>query len=94
MILELYILDRNPNSQKAIDNLELLSQSPKLKDSCQIQIIDLSQQPELREKEKILATPVLIKKSPLPECRIIGTLSDQHKVLTSLQEMATKVYDQ
>jgi circadian clock protein KaiB len=37
------------------------------------------------EKDRILATPTLLKVEPLPECRIIGDMSDKRRVLGALQ---------
>jgi circadian clock protein KaiB len=42
------------------------------------------QQQKLAESEQIVALPLLIKKKPLPERRLIGDLSDTEKVLKGL----------
>lgn len=47
-------------------------------------IIDVIKQPEMAETDNILATPTLIKESPLPVCRIIGDISDHAKVLAAM----------
>ncbi|MBK6999577.1 MAG: circadian clock KaiB family protein [Rhodoferax sp.] len=47
-------------------------------------IVDVIKQPEIAETEKILATPTLIKESPLPVRRVIGDLSDHAKVLAAM----------
>jgi circadian clock protein KaiB len=39
---------------------------------------------QLAKEERIIATPVLIKKSPLPVKKVIGDLSDKAKVLFAL----------
>lgn len=41
--------------------------------------------PELAERDKILATPTLIKQLPPPLRRVIGDLSDKEKVLLGLE---------
>jgi circadian clock protein KaiB len=41
--------------------------------------------PELAEDDRVLATPTLIKRLPLPLRRIIGDLSDREKVLLGLE---------
>lgn len=53
-------------------------------DGYEITVIDVLRQPALAEKEKILATPTLIKLSPLPSKRIIGDFSDKAKVLAGM----------
>ena len=40
-----------------------------------LEIIDIYQQPELVRANQIVATPTLIKDSPGPVCRFIGTLA-------------------
>jgi hypothetical protein len=48
------------------------------------EVINLLENPTLAEEERILATPVLIKKLPEPMCRIIGDLSDRERILVGL----------
>jgi circadian clock protein KaiB len=50
-----------------------------------MQVIDVLEQPQLAEDEKILATPTLIKRLPPPLRRVIGDLSDKDKVLIGLE---------
>jgi len=81
--LKLYITGRTPNSEKAIRNLEeFLATSTEKKYT--LKIIDISKKPQLAEDEKILATPLLERKLPLPVRRIIGDLSDREKVVLGL----------
>jgi len=47
-------------------------------------IIDLLEQPQLGEDERILATPTLTRELPPPIRRVIGDLSDAQKVLVGL----------
>ena len=51
--------------------------------------MDVLQNPQRAEDEKILATPTLIKKLPPPLRRVIGDLSDKEKVLLGLEVRAT-----
>jgi len=54
----------------------------------ELQIIDVLENPQLAEDEKILATPTLIKQLPPPLRRVIGDLSDTEKVLLGLEVRA------
>lgn len=47
-------------------------------------MIDILDRPQLAEDERILATPVVIKKLPERLRRIVGDLSEQEKVLIGL----------
>lgn len=49
-----------------------------------IQIVDVREQPELAEVQKVLATPLLVKEAPSPVARIIGELIDRQAVLRGL----------
>jgi len=51
----------------------------------ELQVIDVLEQPQLEEDEKVLSTPTLIKQLPPPLRRVIGDLSDKDKVLLGLE---------
>ena len=83
-ILKLYVTGQTVNSQKAIDNLKNILSESSFEGKYELEIIDILEHPQLAEEEKIIATPVLIKKIPLPIRKIIGDLSDKEKVLLGL----------
>ena len=82
-ILRLFITGASPNSIKAISNLKKICESY-LPGKYLLEIIDVYQQPSLAEQQQIIALPLLIKKFPLPERRMIGDLSNTEKVLKGL----------
>jgi circadian clock protein KaiB len=45
-----------------------------LKDNCELEVIDIYQQPKLARDNQIVATPTLIKEFPRPVRRFIGNL--------------------
>ena len=49
-----------------------------------LQIIDVYQDAALAQEEQIIALPLLVKKFPLPERKLIGDLSQTEKVTTAL----------
>ena len=49
-----------------------------------LEVIDIVENLEQAEKDKILATPTLEKASPEPVRRIVGDLSDKEMVLPAL----------
>jgi circadian clock protein KaiB len=81
--LRLYITGRTSQSQRAIDNLRTLCDTD-LQGAYEVEVIDVLEHPTLAEKEKILATPTLVKRLPEPVRKIIGDLSDRAKVLLGL----------
>jgi circadian clock protein KaiB len=82
-VLRLFVTGILPNSARAVINIKALCEKY-LKDRHELEIIDIYQQPDLALSEEIIAVPVLIKKSPLPEKRMIGDLSNTKKVLKEL----------
>ncbi|MGI0481141.1 circadian clock KaiB family protein [Geminocystis sp. CENA526] len=82
-ILRLYITGNSLNSQRAIANLLKLCKE-ELNNQYKVEIIDVLEEPQRAEKEKILVTPTLIKQLPPPLQRIIGDLSNREKVICGL----------
>jgi circadian clock protein KaiB len=80
---QLYVTGILPNSARAIKNLKAICEQY-LKGRYELEIIDIYQQPLLAVKEDIIVVPVLIKKFPLPEVRLIGDLSNTQSVLEAL----------
>ncbi|MGB8192294.1 MAG: circadian clock KaiB family protein [Chitinophagaceae bacterium] len=82
-VLQLFITGVTPNSIRALTNIKKLCEEH-LKERYNLEIIDVYQQPEIAEREQLIALPMLIKKHPLPQKRIIGDMSDTGKVLKAL----------
>lgn len=83
LVLKLYITGQTPRSEQAVGNLRRICQE-RLRGRCQAVVIDVLERPQLAEDEHILATPTLVKESPLPVRRIIGDLSDLDQVMAGL----------
>jgi circadian clock protein KaiB len=81
--LRLFITGATPNSARAIINILNICESY-LKDRYELQIIDVYQDEALAQEEQLIALPLLIKKLPLPERKLIGDLSETEKVLNAL----------
>ncbi|MCG7910934.1 MAG: circadian clock protein KaiB [Candidatus Thiodiazotropha taylori] len=82
--LRLYIIGDTPVTRRAVDNLKALCKEPEVAAVYDFEVINLIENPTLAEEERILATPVLIKKLPEPMRRIIGDLSDRERILVGL----------
>ncbi|MDQ6690803.1 MAG: circadian clock KaiB family protein [Gemmatimonadota bacterium] len=83
-ILTLYVTGTSPRTKVAIDNLNRIC-AEELEGRYDLEIVDVLEQPQRAEDEKILATPTLIKQLPPPLRRVIGDLSDKDKVLLGLE---------
>ena len=83
-ILKLYVTGRTAKAELAIANMRRICDED-LHGEYDLEIIDVLEHPEIAEDHKILATPTLIKQLPPPLRRVIGDLSDKHKVLLGLE---------
>src|SRR5690348_17039999 len=83
-VLKLYVTGTSPRTRQAIENLQRICEQ-ELRGRYQLEIIDVLEQPQAAEDDRVLATPTLIKQLPPPLRRVIGDLSDKDKVLFGLE---------
>ncbi len=81
--LVLYITGDSPRSQSAIANLRSMCEGA-LQERCDFSVVDLLDSPGDAERDRILATPTLVKQAPGKVRRVIGDLSDAASVLAAL----------
>jgi circadian clock protein KaiB len=81
--LVLYVAGQTPKSLAAISNLERICKDH-LDGKYVVEVVDLKKQPHLAREHSIVAIPTLVRQLPVPIRKIIGDLSDTHKVLVSL----------
>lgn len=82
-VFQLFITGLLPHSVRAITNIREICERY-LKGRYDLTIIDIYKEPSFAIKEDIIAMPLLIKRLPLPETRLIGDLSDTEKLLRGL----------
>lgn len=82
-VLCLFVTGATPNSVRAINNIKEICEAH-LKGKYSLEIVDIYQQGDLAKREQLVALPMLLKRQPLPEKRLIGDLSDTAKVLNAL----------
>lgn len=82
-VLRLFVTGASPNSAKAVENIRHICEDY-LPGRYSLEIIDVYQQAELARQEQIIALPLLIKKQPYPERKLIGDMSETEKVLKGL----------
>jgi circadian clock protein KaiB len=80
----LYVAGDTQNSASAIANLTALCRTH-LPERHGIQVIDVFREPKRALADGILMTPTLIRLSPSPIKRIVGTLSETQSLLTALE---------
>ena len=85
--LKLYVTGQTARAERAIANMRQICEM-ELGGQYDLIIVDVLEEPQLAEDEKILATPTLVKELPAPLRRLIGDLSDNEKVLLGLDIVA------
>jgi circadian clock protein KaiB len=81
--LHLYVAGLTPKSTRAIADVKRLCRDH-LADRCDVEIIDIYQQPERAVEAQIIAVPTLVKSAPAPRRLLIGALTESNKVLKML----------
>lgn len=83
-LLRLYVSGMTPRSSQAIERTRAICDEF-LSGRYDLEVIDIYQQPELAKSDQIIAVPTLIKREPLPQCRLVGDLCDKERVLIGLK---------
>ena len=81
--LRLYVAGNAPNSVRAIANAKAICEEH-FAAAHELEIVDLLEQPRRAMEDEVIVTPTLIKLSPSPVQRVIGSLSDTNQVLSAL----------
>jgi len=82
-VLRLYVAGQTPKALTAFANLKKICEE-QLKGKYSIEVIDLLKNPQLGASDQIFALPTLVRKLPVPVCKIIGDLSNTERVLIGL----------
>ncbi|MGA2499940.1 MAG: circadian clock KaiB family protein [Tepidisphaeraceae bacterium] len=83
-LLRLFMAGDGPNSRQALSNLRRLCHEH-LNGCCTIETVDVVKNFGAAVRDNILVTPALILVAPLPRVVVLGSLSDQKKVLLALR---------
>lgn len=83
MVLSLFVTDATPSSVRARAHLQSWLQTTG-SHGVQLDVIDVTERPDLAEAERVLATPTLIRHRPLPRRKIVGDLSDWETVALTI----------
>lgn len=82
-VFNLFINGNSVISARTIQNAHSIFEKY-LKGRYELKVIDASKEKSKIINEHIIALPVLIKRQPLPEIRLVGDLSDTQKVIKDL----------
>jgi circadian clock protein KaiB len=78
-----YVIAGTPRAQRTEQHLRRLCEE-RLGSAFEIEIVDVEQQPDIADAERIVAVPTLDRIEPLPRVRIVGDLTIVDKATTIL----------
>lgn len=78
-----YLSGNTPNSVQARANLNRICRNH-LHGRYQIEVVDVSRDPDRALRDQVYMTPSLMRLAPSPVCMIVGTLSRPELVLQAL----------
>lgn len=81
--LRLFVAGTTPRSQRTIAVLRRLCEG-RLHGRYDLEVVDIYQQPNLAERDQVIAAPTLVKLAPSPVRRVIGDLADEPRLLRAL----------
>ena len=82
-VLRLFVAGATDRSRQAVLRVRQLC-ADDLHGNCDLEVIDIYQQPELARENQIVATPTLIKERPRPIRRFIGNMIHTSGLLAEL----------
>ena len=77
MKLHLYVSGTGTIAQRAQEQARSVCE---LLDGCELEIIDIREDPEVADRDHVLTTPTLRRVDPLPERRVLGDMADPNEV--------------
>jgi circadian clock protein KaiB len=81
--LRLFVTGATPVCSRAVASIRTFCEKF-LKGRYSLEVVDVYQQPDLADEQRILATPTLVRLSPLPFRRLVGNLSDPERLSVAL----------
>ena len=87
-VLRLYVAGATARSHQAVQCVRQMC-AAELKGNCELEVIDVYQQPILARDGQIVATPTLVKEFPAPVRRLIGNLASITRLIVGL-DLVTK----
>jgi circadian clock protein KaiB len=79
----LYIAGRAGLALRALANFDRFVRQ-RIPENCRLTVVDIVQEPHRAREQRVVATPMLVRESPLPVLKILGDLSEEQKVIAQL----------
>jgi len=81
-LIRLYISGVTPRSVRAVENLKAICEE--LGETCELEVIDVYQQPRRASEDGVLVTPTLVEQSHGVVRHLVGDLADRRRVRQAL----------
>ncbi len=83
LVLQLYVSGMSPKSMAAVENINRIC-NEHLEGAFDLEIVDIYKNPQAAAEHQIVFSPALIKRFPFPKKILVGSLSDESKVIKAL----------
>lgn len=80
----LYVMGRTSRARNAEQQLRALCDA-QLGDRYEIEVVDVTEQPDRADEDRIVATPTLDRLEPPPRVRVIGDLASRDRLSAVLE---------
>jgi circadian clock protein KaiB len=84
IFFKIFVTGLNSRNKELIATFRQVCDQKLVKQQYQIEVVDILKDHNDAEKNKILATPTIIRQKPLPERRIIGNFKENNKAVKAL----------
>jgi circadian clock protein KaiB len=81
--LVLYVAGDTPRSRSARATLAWLAAGG-VEERVEVAVVDVAEQPERAETDRVMLTPTLLRQAPGPARRVVGDLGDRARVAEAL----------
>jgi circadian clock protein KaiB len=81
--LTLYVSGASHHSAQALETVRRLCDE-ELPGQVELQVVDVTDDPTLAERDRIVAVPTLVKRRPAPPRQLVGELADVDRVRAGL----------
>ena len=81
--LTLYVSGASPRSAQALETVRRLCDE-ELPGQVELEVVDVTDEPALADRDRIVAVPTLVKRLPVPPRQLVGNLADVDRLRAGL----------
>jgi circadian clock protein KaiB len=83
VLLRLFVTGNSQRSLRAVEGVQGMCKEF-FGDAVWLEVVDVTEHPDEAEREKILATPTLIRQIPAPPRRLVGDMGEAERLIQLL----------